>query len=76
MRVSWTEVRKLVGRLTRRCNSNFGCAFVSLEPCIGYTAGMRSLTRRFLGTGTTVSCAANATERRRSVDMAHRTLAW
>jgi hypothetical protein len=33
------------------------------------------LTRRFLGTATTVSCAAKVTERR-SVDMAHRTLAW
>lgn len=35
-----------------------------------------SLTRRFLGTGIVSVCAANATERSRSVDIAHQRPAW
>jgi hypothetical protein len=41
-----------------------------------YVADNGSPTRRYFGTGIVSVCAAKATERSRSVDIAYRTLAW
>lgn len=47
-----------------------------MSVCTLYTATICFPTRRYLGTGIVSVCAAKATERSRSVDIAYQTPAW